>query len=277
MAISSASGRPRALVTGASSGVGTAFAERLAREGHDLVLVARRRDRLEELAERLRRDSGVQADVMCADLTDPEALAKVEASVAGDDALALLVNNAGFGGYKPFASIDPSVIDDLIGIHVRAVTRLTRAALPGMIRRGAGGIINISSVLALSGTLPPNPLPYRATYAATKAFILAFTQALAGELSGTGVRVQVCLPGRIKTDFHTLQGIDITALPPMMSADDLVTASLAGLMEGEVVCVPALADAALLDQVAETQVAVLRAAGLQSVLAERYRSPTHNG
>lgn len=277
MAISSASGRPRALVTGASSGVGAAFAERLARDGHDLVLVARRRDRLEELAKRLRRDSGVQADVMCADLTDPEALAKVEASVAGDDALALLVNNAGFGGYKPFASIDPSVIDDLIGIHVRAVTRLTRAALPGMIRRGAGGIINISSVLALSGTLPPNPLPYRATYAATKAFILAFTQALAGELRGTGVKVQVCLPGRIKTDFHTLQGIDITALPPMMSADDLVTASLAGLMEDEVVCVPALADAALLDQVAETQVAVVRAAGLQSVLAERYRPPTHNG
>ena len=95
---------------------------------------------------------------MCADLTDPEALAKVEARVTGDDALALLVINAGFGSYKPFASIDPNGIDDLIDIHVRAVTRLARAALPGMVRRGVSGIINVSSVYALSGTLPPNPL-----------------------------------------------------------------------------------------------------------------------
>jgi len=274
MAISSASGSPRALITGASSGIGAEFAKRLAREGNDLILVARRRDRLERLAEQLRRDSGAQADVMCADLTDPEALAKVEARITGDDALALLVNNAGFGSYKPFASIDPSGIDDLIDIHVRAVTRLTRAALPGMIRRGAGGIINIASVYALSGTLPPDPLPHRATYAGTKAFMLAFTQALAGELSGTGVKVQVCLPGRIKTEFHTSQGIDITALPPMMSADDFVTASLAGLMENELVCVPALADAAMFDRVGEAQVAVLRATHLQPVLAERYRPPT---
>jgi hypothetical protein len=277
MAISSGSGRPRALVTGSSSGIGEAFAERLAREGHDLILVARRRDRLERLAERLQRDSGARADVICADLTDPEALAKVEAQVASDDALTLLINNAGFGSYKPFASIDPSGIDDLIGIHVRAVTRLTRAALPGMIRHGAGGIINISSVYALSGTLPPDPLPYRATYAAAKAFMLAFTQALAGELSGTGVRVQVCLPGRIKTEFHTSQGIDITKLPPMMSADDFVTASLAGLTKNEVVCVPALADTALLDRIAEAQVALLRASHLQPALAERYRPPTHRG
>jgi hypothetical protein len=107
--------------------------------------------------------------------------------------------------------------------------------------------------------------------------MLAFTQALAGELSGTGVKVQVCLPGRIKTEFHTSQGIDITTLPPMMSADDFVTASLAGLMGNEVVCVPALADAAMFDRVAEAQVAVLRATHLQPVLAERYRRPMHRG
>jgi uncharacterized protein len=277
MAISSASGRPRALVTGASSGIGAAFAERLAREGHDLILVARRRDRLEGVAERLQRNSGAQTDVICADLTDPEALAKVEARVASDDALTLLVNNAGFGSYKPFVSIDPSGIDDLIGIHVRAVTRLTRAALPGMIRRGAGGIINVSSVYALSGTLAPNPLPHRATYVGAKAFMLAFTQALAGELSGTGVRVLVCLPGRIKTEFHTSQGIDITKLPPMMSADDFVTASLAGLMKNEVVCVPALADTTLLDRISEAQVALLRDSHLQPALAERYRPPSRTG
>ncbi len=170
MTISSGSGRNRTVLTGASSGIGQAFAERLAREGYDVSLVARRRDRLEGLAERLRRDFGTRADVKCADLTEPEALAKVEARVTGDDALALLVNNAGFGSYMPFASIDPRGIDDLIDIHVRAVTRLTRAALLGMIRRGAGGTINISSVCA-------------------KAFMLAFTQALAGQLSGTCVKV----------------------------------------------------------------------------------------
>jgi uncharacterized protein len=274
MAPISASSRPRALITGASSGIGMAFAARLARDAHDLVLVARRRDRLDGLAERLQRDMGVLADVVCADLTDAESLAKLEEVVSGDHRLALLVNNAGFGGYQPFASINPKVIDNLIDVHVRAVTRLTRAALPGMIERGTGGIINISSVVALSGTLPPNPLPYRAIYAGAKAFMLAFTQTLAGELNGTGVRVQVCLPGRVRTEFHTLQGIDISKLPRMMSADDLVTASLSGLAQDEIVCVPALTDAALLNRISEAQIAVLQAAGLQPAIAERYRSPT---
>jgi short-subunit dehydrogenase len=270
----SGSGRPRALVTGASS-IGAAFAERLSRKGHDLVLVARRRGRLEGLAERLRRDTGIEADVICADLTDAGALAEVEARVAGDEALDLLINNAGFGGYQPFASIDPRVLDNLIDIHVRAVTRLTRAALPGIIRRGAGGIVNISSLLALSGTMPPNPLPYRATYAAAKAYMLTFTQAIAGELNGTGVVIQVCLPGRVSTEFHTSQGIDISKMPPMMTANDLVTASLAALARGEVVCVPALADTTLLDRIAEAQVAIFTGAALQPVLAERYRSSTY--
>jgi short-subunit dehydrogenase len=250
-----------------------AFAERLARDGHDVVLVARRRDRLEGLAERLRRETGVQAEVTCADLADAKALEKIEAAVLGDNGLALLVNNAGFGGYQPFSSIDPKVIDDLIAVQVRAVTRLTRAALPRMIERGSGGIINISSVVALSGPLPPNPLPYRAIYAGAKAFMLAFTQTLAGELTGTGVKVQVCLPGRVKTEFHTLQGADITKLPPMMKADDLVTASLSGLAQGEIVCVPALTDVTLMKRISEAQIAVLQAAGLQPAIAERYRTP----
>lgn len=252
------------------------FAERLARKGHDLVLVARRRDRLEKLAERLRHETGVQVNVMCADLTDPQALAEVEAQASGDDALALLINNAGFAGYQPFASIDPRVVDDLIGIHVRAVARLTRAALPGMIQRGGGTIINIASLLALSSTLPPNPLPYRATYAGAKAFILAFTQALKGELIGTGVSVQVCLPGRVSTEFHVLHGIDTSKLPPAMSADDVVTASLAALAHDETVCVPGLADPTLLDEVSETHVKVFRASAMQPSLVERYRSPAGN-
>ena len=270
MASISVSGRPRALITGASSGIGTAFAERLAREGYDLVLVARRRSRLERLADRLRADPGVHAEVICADLTDTKDLAEVEAKVSGDDALALLVNNAGFGGYQPFASIEPRVIDSLIDIHIRAVTQLTRAALTGMIRRGQGRIINISSLLALSGTLPPNPLPHRATYAAAKAYMLTFTQAIAGELNATGVGIQVCLPGRVSTEFHTSQGIDISKWPPMMTADDIVTASLMALARGEVVCIPSLADAALFDRIAEMQIAIFRGAALQPQLPERY-------
>ena len=161
----------------------------------------------------------------------------------------------------------------LIGIQVRAVARLARAALPGMIRRGGGSIINIASLLALSGTLPPTPLPYRATYAGAKAFILAFTQALVGELIGTGVRLQVCLPGRVGTEFHTLQGIDTSVLPPAMTADDVVTASLAALTHDEVVCVPALADPTLFDRLTVAQVKVFRDAVIQTALAERYRSP----
>jgi short-subunit dehydrogenase len=255
-----------------------AFAERLAATGHDLILVARRRDRLEALAERLRRDTGAEAEVIGADLTDGDALAKLEAHLAKDNALSLLVNNAGFGGYRPFASVDPNTVDELIDIHVRAMARLTRAVVPGMIRRGGGGIINVASLLALSGTLPPDPLPHRVTYAAAKSFMLAFTQALAGELKGTGVRVQVCLPGRVDTEFHKLQGIDTSKLPPMMSPEDIVTGSLAGLAQGEVVCVPALADAALLDRLTEAQLAVFKAAVLPTpVLAQRYRGSAELG
>ena len=146
----------RALVTGASSGIGAAFATRLARDGYDLVLVARRRERLESLAIELRDKFGVRADVLAADLTDPGGLAEVEAHVAHDESLRMLVNNAGFGGYNPFTSIDPQVIDDLVSIHIRAVARLTRAALPGMVSRGVGSVVNVASLLALSGTLPPN-------------------------------------------------------------------------------------------------------------------------
>jgi short-subunit dehydrogenase len=142
---SSNASRRQALVTGASAGIGVAFAKSLARKGFDLVLVARRRDRMEALARRLLQESGAKSDIHAADLADPQGLAEVEKRIAEDERLSLLVNNAGFGGYRPFASIEPSVIDDLIGVHIRATTRLTRAALPGMIGRAAGGIVNIAS------------------------------------------------------------------------------------------------------------------------------------
>jgi uncharacterized protein len=272
MASAAASVRPRALVTGASAGIGAAFAERLAGQGYDLALLARRRDRLEELAERLRQERDVDVDVVCADLSNADDVSRAETILAKDDSLALLVNNAGFGGYSPFASIDPNVIDALVDVHILAVARLTRAALPGMIRRGAGGVINIASLLALSGALPPTPLPHRAVYAGAKAFLLAFTQTLAGELKGSGVRAQVCLPGRVKTEFHAIQGLDVSRLPPAMTAEEVVTASLAAFARDELVCIPALPEPSLFDKVTEAQLAVFSAAGQRSSLAERYRS-----
>jgi short-subunit dehydrogenase len=246
------------------------YAERLAREGYDLILVARRRERLDGLAERLQRCNGIAADVICADLTDRVDLAKVETTIGSDESLTLLINNAGFAGYRPFVSIDPEVIDDLIDVHVRAVARLSRAALPGMVRRGKGAVINIASLLAISAVLPPDPLPSRATYAGAKAFILAFTQALAGELNGTGVYVQVCLPGRVSTEFHVAHGIDTSKLPPAMTAEDVVAASLSALSRQEIVCIPALADPALFGQLTEAQIALFRNSAMQPALAERY-------
>jgi short-subunit dehydrogenase len=264
--------RPLALVTGASAGIGAAFATRLARDGYDLVLAARRRDRLEQLAGRLGAEHGARAEVLVADLTIPEGIDTVERRLASArPAVALLVNNAGFGGYARFAELEVPVAEALIDVHVRAITRLTRAALPPMILAGAGGVINVASLLALSGTVPPGQLPMRAVYGGAKAYILAFTQLVAGELgAGSGVRVQVCLPGLVKTEFHDLQGMDSSRLPPRMSPDDVVSASLAGLARGEVVCVPGLDDPSLLDKLGEAQRAVM-AAGNRPALSQRYR------
>jgi short-subunit dehydrogenase len=268
--MSSSRSRPIALITGASSGIGATFAERLARDGYDLILVARRRDRLEALAARLRGEAGVEAQPLAADLADAQALSLVEAQVAGNERLVLLVNNAGFGGYRPFVEVEPKIIDELIAVHIRAVTRLTRAALPGMVRRGKGAVINIASLLALSGALPPNPLPYRAVYAGAKEFILAITEALSGELGQSGVHVQACLPGLVKTEYHAVAGRDLSKMPPMMEAADVVAASLAALSQNEVVCVPGLDDASLLERLAEVRRTVLMSAN-RPALSQRYR------
>jgi uncharacterized protein len=269
--MSHSSSKPRALVTGASSGIGTAYVERLARDGYDVVLVARRRERLRALAERLQTDTGVQAEVLAADLADAGELGRVEARVAGDPPVTLLVNNAGFGGYRPFVEVDPKVIDGLIDVHIRAVARLSRAALPGMVRRGNGGVINVASLLALSGALPPNPLPHRAVYAGAKAFMLTFTQVLAGELAGTGIKVQVCLPGVVATEFHTIQGMDMSKRP-RMTAEDMVAGSLAAWARGEIICIPALDDASLMERTVAAQSEVMRTAAFSPALAGRYRS-----
>jgi len=260
-------------VTGASSGIGAAFAERLARDQYDLVIVARRRERLEALAQRLQADQHVTVEVLAADLTQPDQLRAVEKRIAGDAALELLVNNAGFGGYMPFVALDPDRAEELIRLQVLAVTRLTRAALPGMVARGHGAIINVSSRLAFSAALPSPPLPKRAVYAATKAFINTFTQILHNELEGTGVRVQALCPGVVRTKFHERMGMDPARLPAgaITMPEAIVEASLAGLRLGEVICVPALDDPGLLPQLQESQRQVLEHSGSGAV-AGRYQS-----
>ncbi len=266
------SARPRALVTGASSGIGAAFAERLARDQYDLIVVARRRERLESLAQHWRENYPVTIEVSVADLTQPGELRAVERRIAEDTALELLVNNAGFGGYMPFVELDPDRAEELIRLQVVAVTRLTRAALPGMVARGHGAIINVSSRLAFSGALSSPSMPKRATYAATKAYINTFTQILHDELVETGVRVQALCPGVVRTEFHERMGLDPARIPAaiVMSPEDIVEASLAGLRLGEVICVPALDEPSLLTQIQQAQRQLLEHSG-GNTIARRYR------
>jgi len=241
--------RAQALVTGASSGIGAAFAQRLAREGYDLIVVARRQERLEALAERLRREEGVEVEVLVEDLVRDDDLRTVEQRLASSDSLAMLINNAGAGGYAPFLDLDPVQAEALIRLHTVAPVRLVRAALPGMVARGSGAIINVASMLAFSAGVPAAaPLPKRAVYAAAKAFMTTFTEILHGELAGTGVRVQALCPAVVRTEFHEVTGTDMSRVPPelIMEPDAVVQASLAALRLGDLICVPFLEDASSL-------------------------------
>lgn len=226
--------RRRALVTGASAGIGLAFAERLARDQYDLVLVARSRERLEDLSKRLRDDRGVAAEVVVADLTQAAGLRAVEALVADDTALDLLVNNAGFGTQGRFAELDVDREEEEIRLNVVALVRLTRAALPHMVQRGRGQIVNVSSMAGFY------PSPFVATYGATKAFVTSFTESLAEELRDSGVRLQALCPGFTRTEFQERASIDTSQIPSFawMSAEDVVEASLAALGRDEIVVVP---------------------------------------
>ncbi len=248
-------GKRRAVVTGASSGIGAAFAERLAREQYDLGIVARRADRLEALAQRLREQEKVNVQVVVADLSQPADLHYVERLIADDPALDLLVNNAGFSASMPFVTLDPDRAEEMIRVQVIAVTRLTRAALPGMIARGHGAIVNVSSRLAFTTSMPSPPLNKRAVYAATKAYVNTFTEILHDELKGTGVQVQALCPGIVWTEFYERQGMKPGMFPPAMlqKAEEVVQASLAGLERGEVICVPALDDPDLVKQIDESE------------------------
>lgn len=265
--------RPRALVTGASSGIGAAFAERLAKDGYDLTVVARRRAKLEELVGRLQASYPVSVEVLVADLSQHDPLRMVEKQIADDSALELLINNAGFGGYMPFVELDPDKAEELINLKVLAVTRLTRAALPGMLARAHGSVINVSSRLAFSGAMGSSQLPKRAVYAGANAFINTFSQLLQSELEGTGVNVQALCPGVVQTEFHEQVGIDPSRYPAaiVMKPEDLVEASLAGLKLGETICVPGMEDMELLIQIQESQTRFFEQTR-SGRIAERYRA-----
>jgi short-subunit dehydrogenase len=167
----------------------------------------------------------------------------------------MLVNNAGFGGYKPFIELDPDTAEELINLKVLTITRLTRAALPGMIQRGRGSIVNVSSRLAFTGGMGSQQLPKRATYVGANAFINAFSQLVQSEVEGSGVRVQALCPGVVRTEFHQHVGADPSRFPPeiVMSPEDVVEASLKALDNGEAICIPALEDPDLLKQIRDDQ------------------------
>jgi short-subunit dehydrogenase len=228
------------LVTGASTGIGRAFAQRLGRDQYDLVLVARDTERLEALAKELAEMHGAEAEVLPADLTDPSDLARVEERLRSDPP-DLLVNNAGFGTVGRFSELDLDGEEREIRLNVLAVVRLTRAVLPALVERGRGAVVNVSS-LAGEGAAP-----YNATYGATKAFVTSFTESVAEEVRDSGVRLQALLPGFTRTEFQQRAGIDEGLIPGFawMTAEAVVDASLEGLEKGDVICVPGFGNRAL--------------------------------
>ncbi|WP_293901104.1 SDR family oxidoreductase [Phenylobacterium sp.] len=238
--MSKVSSKGAALITGASSGIGAVYADRLARRGYDLILAARDEGRLNDLATRLRAETGVSVEVVKTDLTVRDDIRRLEARLRDDAAVTLLVNNAGAAQFEPFAAADPDNLDDLIQLNVTAVTRLANAAAAGFSARGVGAIVNLGSIV---GLMPE----FRSTvYGATKAYVLYLTQSLANELEGSGIRVQAVLPGATRTEIWDRSGRGIETVPEdiLMDVDELVDAALAGFDQGELVTIPSLPDPA---------------------------------
>jgi hypothetical protein len=233
-----------ALITGASTGIGAVYADRLAKRGHDLILVARNKERLASLARRLANDTNRNVETVEADLTSPADLQRVEDILRTNAGISLLVNNAGVGATGPLVTSDVDKMDNMIRLNVTALTRLTYAAVPGFVARGNGTVINISSIVAIA------PETLNGVYGGTKAFVLALSHSLVHELADKGVRVQAVLPGATATEFWDIAGVPVHQLPPqiVMLADDMVDAALAGLDLGEIVTIPSLANEAEWDR-----------------------------
>jgi uncharacterized protein len=228
------SSRAAVLITGASSGIGAAYADRFAKRGHDLVLVARDRARMEALADRLRSDTGVAIDLMREDLTEFRDLVEVETRLREDTRIGILINNAGTTAPGGFLGQGPDVAARVISLNVTAVTRLAASVAPRFAEEGSGAIVNIGSVVALV------PEFGATVYGATKAFVLHLSQGLHQELGPKGVYVQAVLPGATRTEIWERAGRDPNTLPAMMSVDDLVDAALVGFDRRETVTIPSL-------------------------------------
>lgn len=251
--MSDISGKGTALITGASAGLGAVYADRLAKRGYDLVLVARRADRLERIAERLTAETGRAVRPMAADLTDPDDLRKTEEVLRSDASITMLVNNAGFGSTASLLSIDLEVLRRMIALNIAAPAGLVYAAAIAFAARGRGTIVNIASGVALA------PEILNGIYGGSKAFLYALSRALHHELASHGVRVQAVLPGATATDFWETAGTPLDHLPKdiVMSAEDAVDAALAGLDQGESVTIPSLPLAADWDTFEKARAALI--------------------
>ena len=241
--------KPVAVVTGASAGIGAVYADRLAARGYDLVLVARRADRLETLSARLGATHGTKVEIVEADLTKEADVARVEQVVKGNAAISLLVNNAGNSTLAPLATTTEADAAAMIALNITALTRLTHAILPAFLARNAGAIINVASVLSF------HSLPISAIYSGTKGYVLNFSRGLQKELAETNVRLQLVLPASTATELWDLSGVPLASLnqASVMSAENLVDAALAGFDMGEAITLPSVADAGLWEKFDEAR------------------------
>jgi short-subunit dehydrogenase len=228
--------KPSVVITGASTGIGAVYADRFARRGHDLVLVARDRARMEALADRLSRETGVGVEVLRADLNDTHDLTQVETRLREDNRIGILVNNAGMSAAGGFLDQSKDDVTRVVNLNALALLRLAHAVAPRFVKAGGGSIINIGSVLALA------PEYGAAVYGATKAFVLFLSQGLHVELGPKGVYVQAVLPAATRTEIWERSGKDVNKLPAVMEVDELVDAALAGFDRQEKVTVPPLPD-----------------------------------
>ena len=230
-----------ALVTGASSGIGAVYADRLAARGYDLILVARRADRLEAICTQIAKAHGVKAEPIVADLTQEQDVARIETMVATQEDLQVLANNAGVARLAPAAQTSANEALAQINLNITALMRLTQAALPAFVARKQGLIINIASALAV------HSLPISAIYSGTKAFVMQYSRGLQQELADTGVKVQLVLPASTSTELWDLSGVPLAALnkDTLMTTEHMVAAALAGLDQGETITWPSVADASL--------------------------------
>ena len=256
---------PVVLVTGSSTGIGAVYADRFARRGHDLVLVARNAARLAALADRLRGETGVTVDVVPADLTDAQDLARIERRLREDARIGVLVNNAGTTIRSGFLNQGSEDLSRLLALNVTAVTRLANAAASRFVKAGEGAIINLASVVGLA------PEFGSTVYGATKAFVLFLSQGLSLELASKGVYVQAVLPAAVRTQIWEYAGKDVNAVPGVMEVNELVDAALVGFDRRELITIPPLHDATQWSAFEVARRAMLPNFA-QAVPAERYRS-----